>query len=99
MLSGDRESIAKLSKDDLLKIVAATMTGMSVDDFQTEVTKWIRQARDARWKRNYTELSYLPMIELMKYLRANGYATYIVVDCRLRWVVPSKAILFARCLA
>jgi phosphoglycolate phosphatase-like HAD superfamily hydrolase len=78
VLSGDRESIAKLSKDDLLKIVAATLTGMSIDDFQAEVTKWIHHAQDPRWKRPYTDLTYLPMLELMKYLRANGYKTYIV---------------------
>jgi phosphoglycolate phosphatase-like HAD superfamily hydrolase len=78
VLSGDREAIAKLSKDDLLKIVSATLTGMSVDAFQAEVTKWIRLARDPRWNRPYTDLTYLPMIELMKYLRANGYKTYIV---------------------
>jgi phosphoglycolate phosphatase-like HAD superfamily hydrolase len=78
VLSGDREAIAKLSKDDLLKIVSATLTGMNVDAFQAEVTKWIKQARDPRWKRPYTDLTYLPMIEVMKYLRANGYKTYIV---------------------
>jgi hypothetical protein len=51
---------------------------MSVDDFQAEVAKWLHHARDPRWKRPYTELAYLPMIELLKYLRANDYKTYIV---------------------
>jgi phosphoglycolate phosphatase-like HAD superfamily hydrolase len=78
VLSGNREAMAKLSMDDLLKILAATSTGTSVDEFQTEVKKWLGTARDARWKRPYTELTYLPMIELLKYLRANGYKTYIV---------------------
>jgi len=78
VLSGNREAMAKLSINDLLKILAATSTGMSVDEFQTEVKKWLETARDARWKRPYTELTYLPMIELLKYLRANGYRTYIV---------------------
>jgi phosphoserine phosphatase len=78
VLSGDREAMAKLSMDDLLKILAATSTGMSVDEFETEVKKWLDMARDARWKRPYTELTYQPMIELLKYLRANGYRTYIV---------------------
>jgi len=78
VLSGNREAMAKLSMDDLLKILAATSTGMSVDEFETEVKKWLDTARDARWKRPYTELTYLPMIELLKYLRANGYRTYIV---------------------
>jgi len=78
VMSGDREAIAKLSMDDLLKILAATSTGMSVDEFETEVKRWLGTAIDARWKRPYTELTYLPMTELLKYLRANGYRTYIV---------------------
>jgi phosphoglycolate phosphatase-like HAD superfamily hydrolase len=78
VLSGDREAIAKLSTDDLLKILAATMTGMSVDVFKAEAKKWLETARDPRWKRHYTELTYVPMLELLKYLRANGYRTYIV---------------------
>jgi hypothetical protein len=75
VLSGDREAIAKLSLPDLFKILAATLTGMSVDDFKAEVKKWLDTAKDPRWKRPYTELTYLPMIELLKYLRANGFKT------------------------
>jgi len=78
VLSGDREAISKLSTDDLLKILAATLSGMSVDQFKIEVKNWLATARDPRWKRHYTELTYLPMLELLKYLRANGYKTYIV---------------------
>jgi hypothetical protein len=78
VLSGNREAIAKLSMDDLFKILAATLSGMSVEEFQAEVKRWLGTARDLRWQRSYTELTYLPMIELLKYLRANGYRTYIV---------------------
>src|SRR5712691_11081436 len=78
VLSGDREAIAKLPIDDLIKILAATLTGMSVEEFRAEAKKWLDTARDPRWKRPYTELTYLPMIELLKYLRGNGYRTYIV---------------------
>jgi len=78
VMSGNREAIAKLSEDDLVKIAAATLTGMSVDDFTAEATKWTASAKDARWKRPYTELTYQPMQEVLKYLRANGYKTYIV---------------------
>jgi hypothetical protein len=60
------------------KILAATLTGMSVAEFQAEAKKWIDTARDPRWQRPYTELTYLPMLEVLKYLRANGYKTYIV---------------------
>jgi phosphoglycolate phosphatase-like HAD superfamily hydrolase len=78
VLSGNREAMAKLSMKDLEKILAATLTGMSVDEFNTEARKWLAMAKDPRWKRPYTELTYLPMQELLKYLRANGYKTYIV---------------------
>ena len=78
VLSGDREAIAKLPKDDLLKILAATLTGMSVDQFQAEAKSWLETAKNPRWKRPYTELVYQPMSELLEYLRDNGYRTYIV---------------------
>jgi phosphoglycolate phosphatase-like HAD superfamily hydrolase len=78
VLSGNREAMAKFSLEDLEKILAATLTGMSVDEFNAEAKKWLETAKDPRWKRPYTELTYLPMQEVLKYLRANGYKTYIV---------------------
>ncbi|MCI0736365.1 MAG: haloacid dehalogenase-like hydrolase [Beijerinckiaceae bacterium] len=78
VLSGNRAAIAKLSTKDLLTIVAATLSGMTVDAFKAEVTKWITAAKHPRWDRLYTELTYQPMLEVMQYLRANGYKTYIV---------------------
>ncbi|NEX22376.1 LysM peptidoglycan-binding domain-containing protein [Thiorhodococcus mannitoliphagus] len=78
VLSGDREAIAKLPMDDLIKILAATLTGMDVDEFNAEAEKWLATAKNARWNRPYTDLTYLPMQELMEYLRAKGYKTYIV---------------------
>jgi hypothetical protein len=78
VLSGDREAIAKLPMDDLVKIAAATLSGMSVETFADEVKAWLAAAQDPRWKRPYTDLTYLPMIEVMRYLRDSGYRTYIV---------------------
>jgi phosphoglycolate phosphatase-like HAD superfamily hydrolase len=78
VMSGDREALAKLKPTDLVKILAATLTDMTVDDFNAEVRKWLETAKDPRWKRPYTDLSYLPMQEVLAYLRANGYKTYIV---------------------
>jgi len=78
VMSGNREAIAKLPMQDLEKLLAATLSGMSVDTFKAEVRKWLDTARDPRWKRPYTELTYLPMQEVLKYLRDNGYKTYIV---------------------
>ncbi|MGH8700192.1 MAG: haloacid dehalogenase-like hydrolase, partial [Burkholderiales bacterium] len=74
----EREAMAKLTLPELEKILAATLTGMSVEEFNAEVKKWLASAKDPRWKRPYTELTYLPMQEVLKYLRGNGYKTYIV---------------------
>jgi phosphoglycolate phosphatase-like HAD superfamily hydrolase len=78
VLSGDREAIAKLSTHDLEKILFATLTGMTVPTFNAEAKKWTEEAKDGRWKRPYTELTYQPMQEVLSYLRANGFKTYIV---------------------
>jgi phosphoserine phosphatase len=78
VLSGDRAAMAKLTMKDLEEIMAATLTGMSVEEFEAEASKWIESAKDHRWKRPYTELVYQPMQEVLQYLRANGYKTYIV---------------------
>ncbi len=78
VLSGDRAAIAKLSLHDLEEVLVATLTGMPVDTFEAEVKKWLEVARNPRWKRPYTDLVYQPMIEVLQYLRANGFNTYIV---------------------
>jgi phosphoglycolate phosphatase-like HAD superfamily hydrolase len=81
VLSGDREAMAKLSLRDLEAILVATLTGMPVDEFNAEVNQWLETARDPRWKRPYTELAYQPMLEVLRYLRENGFKTYIVTGC------------------
>jgi phosphoglycolate phosphatase-like HAD superfamily hydrolase len=78
VMTGNVEAIAKLSMPDLEKILAATLTGMSVDQFRTQVRLWIDSARDHRWKHPYTDLTYQPMIEVLNFMRAKGYKTYIV---------------------
>ena len=78
VLSGDLAAVAKLPKADLEKLLMATLTGMTVDDFRASAAKWMAEAKDRRWKRPYTDLTYQPMQEVMQYLRANGYKTYIV---------------------
>jgi phosphoglycolate phosphatase-like HAD superfamily hydrolase len=78
VLTGDREAIAKLPMGELGKILAATLTGMTTEAFNSEAATWIAAAKDPRWKRPYTELTYEPMQELLSYLRANDFKTYIV---------------------
>ena len=75
VLSGNREAIARLSMQDLYKILAATMSGMTVEEFNAEAKKWLAAARHPRWNRLYTELAYQPMLEVFRYLRDNAYKT------------------------
>lgn len=78
IMTGNREAIAKLPMEQLFKVLAVTLSGMSVEQFQAEVQQWLDTAKDPRWKRPYTDLTYRPMQEVLGYLRANGYKTYIV---------------------
>jgi phosphoglycolate phosphatase-like HAD superfamily hydrolase len=78
VMSGNHDAIAKLTTPELEKILGATLTGMTVEQFNAEVKQWITTATHPRWKKPYTELTYQPMLELMQYLRANDFKTYIV---------------------
>ena len=78
VLARDKAAMAKFTEADFEKIVAVTHSGMTVEAFRSIVASWLATAKDERFKRNYTELVYQPMLELLSYLRANGYKTYIV---------------------
>ena len=78
VLSRDHEAIAKLPMKELEEVLFATLTGMTVDKFGTEVKAWMPTAKHSRWDRPFTELTYQPMQEALRYLRDNGYKTYIV---------------------
>ena len=78
VLSGDRAAMAKLPTEDLLKIIAASQSGLTIEAFHEVVKTWAATSKHPKFQRPYTELVYAPMLEAMKYLRANGYRTYIV---------------------
>src|SRR5262249_15007170 len=78
VLAGDRAAMARFTKKDLLQIVAATHTGMTTEQFHSTARDWLATAKHPRFKRPYTDCVYQPMLEVMKYLRANGFRTYIV---------------------
>ncbi len=78
VLAGDRAAMAKFSEGDWAEIVGVTHAGMSTEDFLAIVKQWLATARHPRFQRPYTDLVYQPMLEVMKYLRANGFQTYIV---------------------
>ena len=77
VVTGDREAMARFTEEDLFKIVAASQSGLTIEAFREVVKAWVATARHPKFQRPYTELVYAPMAEAMKYLRANGYRTYI----------------------
>ena len=69
---------AATTRQDLERLAATALSGMPLDAFGADVRQWLATARHPRWQRPYTELTYQPMQELLRYLRAHGYKTYIV---------------------
>jgi len=88
VLDGDMKALAAGGERGLMEIVAATHAGMTTAEFEKIVSDWIASARDARFKRPYTELVYQPMLELMSYLRANGFQTFIVSGGGIEFMRP-----------
>jgi phosphoserine phosphatase len=71
-----------------MQLVAATHAGMTSEEFAKIVTDWLATARDQRFKLPYTELVYQPMLELLAYLRANGFKTFIVSGGGVEFMRP-----------
>jgi phosphoglycolate phosphatase-like HAD superfamily hydrolase len=78
LLSNDTKALAAAGEKGLISIVAATHSGMTVDQFHRIVLDWLDTARHPRFHRPYTDLVYQPMLELLAYLRANDFKTFIV---------------------
>ena len=78
VLERDIKALAAQGEKGLVQLVAATHAGMSSEEFNHIATGWIAGARHPKFKRAYTELVYRPMLEVLAYLRANGFKTYIV---------------------
>ena len=78
VLERDFKALAAQGEKGAMQLVAATHTGMSSEDFNGIAGDWIAAARHPKFKRPYTELVYQPMLELLAYLRENGFKTFIV---------------------
>jgi phosphoglycolate phosphatase-like HAD superfamily hydrolase len=78
VLARDSAAMTKFTEGEWLEIVAVTHAGMSTEAFQALVKEWIATAKAPRFDKLYTDLVYQPMLEVMQYLRANGFRTYIV---------------------
>jgi phosphoglycolate phosphatase-like HAD superfamily hydrolase len=78
LLRGDMKSALAGGEHALLEIVHASHAGMTTEEFERIVAAWLRSARHPKFSRPYTDLVYQPMLELLRYLRAHGFKTYIV---------------------
>jgi hypothetical protein len=78
ILEGDMQTALSGGEKALLQIVMASHTGMSTDAYEKSVSDWIATATHPVTKKHYNEMIYQPMVELLDYLRANGYKTFIV---------------------
>jgi len=78
VLEGDLKAVAATGQHGAAEIVAATHAGMTTEEFGRTVDDWLAEARHPKLQRPYTDLVYQPMLELLAYLRANDFKTFIV---------------------
>jgi phosphoglycolate phosphatase-like HAD superfamily hydrolase len=88
LLNNDRKSFAATGEKGLMQIMAATHAGMTVDEFSKTVIDWTETARHPRFDRRYIDLVYQPMLELLAYLRGNGFKTFIVSGGGIEFMRP-----------
>jgi phosphoglycolate phosphatase-like HAD superfamily hydrolase len=78
VLAGDMKALFATGEKGFLEIIARTHAGMTTAEFEQIVRDWFKTARHPRFKRPYNQLVYQPMLELLAYLRANGFKTFVV---------------------
>lgn len=93
VLEGDMKGLMAQGEKGILEVIAATHAGMTTEEFQRSVADWIATAKHPRTQRPYDQMIYQPMLEVLAYLRANGFKTYIVSGGGVEFMRPwaSKA--------
>ncbi len=86
ILRGNLKSIAGSGDAGSMRVLAAAHAGLTSDQFAALVHEWFDSASDPRFNRPYAELAYQPMLELLAYLRANGFRTYLVTGSDVEFV-------------
>ncbi len=86
VIAGDLQGVLAGGNKALVEIIMASHAGMTTDQFGKLVAEWLATAEDARFKRHYTQLVYQPMLELLSYLRSNGFKTFIVTGGGIEFV-------------
>lgn len=93
-IAGDMQGVAAAGVPGLLKLGGAALAGNSPDDFLRIAASWLESARDHRWHRPYTQLVYQPMLEVLAFLRANGFTTFIVTGGGVEFVRTFSAEVY-----
>jgi phosphoglycolate phosphatase-like HAD superfamily hydrolase len=88
IIESDMKAVEATGEKGIVEMLLATSTGMTEAEYEQSVSVWMSQARDRRFKRHYNELIYQPMVELMTYLRANGFKTFIVSGGEVEFMRP-----------
>lgn len=84
----DRKALAEIGQKPVLELLGTANSGMSVAEYDASIRTWLTSARHPQFKRPYTELVYAPMQELLGYLRANGFKTFIVSGGSVEFMRP-----------
>lgn len=88
VLEGDMKAVMASGEKGIVQMLMATHSGMTVEQFQQIVTDWLSTATDPKFHKPYTECIYQPMVELLAYLRANGFKTFIVSGGGVEFMRP-----------
>lgn len=88
LLTTPKEDKVAVTEQELIEIIMATHAGITTDDFDRIVSDWLATARHPRFNRPYTQLVYQPMLELLAYLRAHGFKTFIVSGGGIEFMRP-----------
>jgi len=88
ILAGDVKTALAGGETALAEMMVATHSGMTTDEFEAQVVEWLATARHPRFQRPYTDLVYQPMLELLAYLRDNGFKTFIVSGGGIEFMRP-----------
>jgi hypothetical protein len=88
VLDNDIATLAKSGEKGVAEIITATHAGMTTAEFATIASNWLKTARHPKFNKPYTDLVYLPMLELLAYLRANGFKTFIVSGGGIEFMRP-----------
>jgi len=94
VLEGNLEALAAAGEKGMVELVMASHAGMTTAEFETIVSDWFKTARHPRYGKLYTELAYQPMLELLEFLRANGFKTFIVSGGGVEFMRPMTEAVY-----